>query len=304
MRNAFAAAAACAGAVLLAGPALAQGTARQTMTCPIGGASFDYVVPVGTPPVGERPDGKPYGTAAPSPLPECPANGLVLYKDYTPAEVAKLEPLIGSDAYQAMRKADTQYYRAYWLMKEMGVAPQLQLFALLEAGWEADAKPELRARYLAEFAEASAKVERHPDDLRWIGMEARAVNALREIGKFDEAKARLARIPIKTLDVTVPEGDPTDKKVGQARVRRAWFTFLTAMGAAIERKDASLEPIDLMPRSLALGRCLDTPAAKLAELETAFCEKEKAEVDTLRAARLQAEKEMKALSRNRDESGR
>jgi hypothetical protein len=300
----IAAALAGAGAGLAGAPLSAQAPAKQTMACPIGGATFDYVVPVAVPPLGERPDGKPYGTAAPTPLPECPSNGLVLYKDYTPEEVAKLEPLVASETYQALRKSDTQYYRAYWLMKEMGVPVHLQLLALEQAGWEADAKPELRARYLAEFVEASDKVERRPTELRWIGMEARAINALRELGKFDEAKARLAKLPLKTLDVHVPEGSATDKKVGEARVRRAWFTFLTALGGAVERKDASLEPIDLMPRSVALARCLDTPATKLGEVQQAFCEKEKAEVDALRVARAKAEQEIKALSRSREESGR
>lgn len=295
--------AALAGATLVAAPALSQGTARQAMTCPIGGASFDYVVPVGAPPLGERPDGKPYGTVAPTPLPECPTNGLVLYKDYTPAEVAKLEPLVGSDTYQALRKNDTQYYRAYWLMKEMGVPAQISLLALLQAGWEADTKPALRERYLAEFAEASAKAEKRPNDLRWVGMEARAVNALRELGKFDEAKARLAEIPLPPLDVKVPEGPPTDKKVGEARVRRAWLAFLTAMGPAIERKDSTPEPMDLLPRSVALGRCLDA-GAKLGEPQKAFCEKEKPEVDSLRQARVRADEELKALAKSREQSGR
>jgi hypothetical protein len=298
-----AAAAACAGAALLAGPAAGQGTARQSMTCPIGGVSFDYVVPVGAPPLGERPDGKPYGTVAPMPLPECPTNGLVLYKDYTPEEVAKLEPLVGSDTYQGLRKNDTQYYRAYWLMKEMGVPGQLSLLALLQAGWEADARPALRARYLAEFAEATAKAEKRPNDLRWVGMEARAVNALRELGKFDEAKARLAEIPLAPLDVKVPEGPPTDKKVGEARVRRAWLAFLTAMGPALERKDSSIEPFDLLPRSVALGRCLD-PGSKLNTSQKAFCEKDKAELDSLRAAQARSEEEMKALAKSREQSGR
>src|SRR3954468_21691073 len=116
---------ALAGAAMAAVPASGQGTASRTMTCPIGGASFAYVVPVGVPPLGDRPDGKPYGTAAPTPLPECPSNGLVLYKDYTPDEVARLEPLVGSDDYQGLRKADTQYYRAYWLMRKMEVPEQL-----------------------------------------------------------------------------------------------------------------------------------------------------------------------------------
>jgi hypothetical protein len=303
MRMPLIAAAALAGAALPVGAVAQGGSARQTMTCPIGGVSFDYVVPVTTPPLGDRPDGKPYGTSAPTPLPECPTNGLVLYKDYTADEVAKLEPLVASDRYKALRKNDTQYYRAYWLMKEMGVPAQLSLLALLQAGWETDGKPALRARYLAEFAEASAAAEKRPNDLRWIGMEARAVNALRELGKFDEAKARLAEIPIASLDVKVPEGPPTDKKVGEARVRRAWFTFLSAMGPAIERKDNSREPFDLLPRSLALGRCLEE-GAKLGEQQKAFCETEKAEVEALRVARARAEEEMKALARAREQSGR
>ncbi|MBV9931790.1 MAG: hypothetical protein JO013_12710 [Alphaproteobacteria bacterium] len=295
---------AAAGAALLAASALGQGTARRTMTCPVGGESFDYVVPVGVPPLGERPDGKPYGTPAPTPLPECPSNGLVLYKDYTPAEVEKLTPLVGSDDYQALRKADTAYYRAYWLMKKMEVPAQLQLLALLQAGWEADGRPELRARYLAEFADASAKVERRPNELRWIGMEARAVNALRELGRFDEAKARLEGIPFKSLDVPVPEGEAaTEKAVSDARLRRAWLGFLTAMGPAIARKDASLEPFDLLPRSVALGRCLDAGAA-LPDPQKAFCESEKAELDKLREARARAEEEMKALAKSREQSGR
>jgi hypothetical protein len=303
MRKPALAAAALAGAALLSPAALAQGTARRTMTCPIGGDSFDYVVPVGNPPLGERPDGKPYGTPAPTPLPECPSNGLVLYKDYTPAEVEKLTPLVGSDEYQALRKGDTQYYRAYWLMKKMEVPAQLQLLALLQAGWETDGKPELRARYLAEFAEASAKVDRHPGELRWIGMEARAVNALRELGRFDAAKARLEGIPLASLDVKIPEGAATDKATSDARLRRAWFAFLTAMGPAIERKDASRDPIDLLPRTVALARCLDAPAG-LGEAGKAFCEKEKPELDKLREARARAEEEMKALAKSRDQSGR
>ena len=303
-KRTFLLAAVLAGVALLPSAASAQGTARQTMTCPIGGESFNYVVPVGTPPLGERPDGKPYGTPAPNPLPECPSNGLVLYKDYTPAEVEKLTPLVGSDDYQALRKADTQYYRAYWLMKKMDVPAQIQLLALLQAGWEADGKAELRARYLAEFADASAKVERRPTELRWIGMEARAVNALRELGKFDEARARLDKIPLKALDVPVPEGAAaTEKAVSDARLRRAWFGFLTAMGPAIARKDSTPEPFDLLPRSVALGRCLDAGAA-LGELQKAFCEKEKPELDKLREARARAEEEMKALAKTREQSGR
>src|SRR5829696_6059662 len=158
MRNLFLAAAVAAFA-LAAGPAPAGIPVTETMTCPIGGGSFSFTTSASYSTYGERPDGKPYGSwTFPLALPECPDNGLVLYKDYTPDEVAKLEPLVASEAYQALRKEDTPYYRAYWLMKAMGLGPERYLWALPEAGREAQAKGDVRRRHLAELAEATAAV--------------------------------------------------------------------------------------------------------------------------------------------------
>jgi tetratricopeptide (TPR) repeat protein len=306
MRNlvlaaAFAALAATAAGAQTAKPAKpakpATATARA-MTCPIGGGSFQFV-PVAPPVVqGERPDGRPYGNVKfPLTLPECPDNGLVLYKEYDPGEVAKLEPLVASAPYQALRKEETQYYRAYWLMREMGEPPERSLWALLQASWEAEGKPELRKRYLTELVEASAKVPARPGDLNWMGMEGRAINALRELGRFDEALARLDKVPLASLDPRAGEAAP------QARARRGWRTFLAAIRPAIERKDSSLEPFDLLPRSVAAGRCIDE-AGKLDAVGRAFCEKESATVAAVRAARDKQAKELEALRRSREASGR
>lgn len=291
----------------LAGPAAGAPAAPspRTMTCPIGGVEFQFQ-PL-APPVaaGERPDGRPYGNAKfPLTLPECPNNGLVLYKDYDSAEIAKLEPLLASEAYQALRKEDTQYYRAYWLMREMGLAPERYLWALLQASWEAESKPELRKRYLAELAEASAKVPPRPADLNWIGMEGRAINALRELGRFEEALARLDKVPMASLAAPAPTGTAaTPEALAQARSRRGWQHFLTGIRAAIERRDSGIEPIDLLPRTIAYGRCLDE-AGKLDETGRAFCEKEKAAIADLRAAREKQAKELEALRQSREASGR
>ena len=169
-----------------AGRAAPAALAPVTIACPVGGKEFQFRPPGRAPATGARPDGKPYSAAtAPAPLPECPDNGLVLFKEYTAEEAAKLEPLVASDAYKALLKTDTSYYRAHWLMREMGLEAKDYLFVLLQAAWQADGNPELRARYLAEFAEGTAKLERRPADINWIGMEGRAVNALRELGRFD-----------------------------------------------------------------------------------------------------------------------
>jgi hypothetical protein len=276
--------------------------AARTMTCPIGGGSFQ-LEPVAPPVVaGERPDGRPIGSVKfPLALPECPDNGLVLYKDYDPAEVAKLEPLVASEAYKALRKEDTQYYRAYWLMREMGVGPELYLWALLQASWEAEGRPELRKRYLEELVEASAKVPPRPADLNWIGMEGRSINALRELGRYDEALARLDKVPLAALEA--PAGPSGAPESALARTRRGWRTFFTAIRPAIERHDSSPEPLDLLPRSVAAGRCIDE-AGKLDETSRAFCEKDAETVAALRAARDKQARELEALRQSREASGR
>lgn len=295
MRNLFLAAAVAALA-LAAGTASAGAPVTETMTCPIGGGSFPFTTTASYSTYGERPDGRPFGSwTFPLALPECPDNGLVLYKDYTPDEIARLEPLIASEAYQALRKEDTPYYRAYWLMKSMSLGPERYLLALLQASWEAEPRPDLRKRYLAELAEVSAAVPPSPSDLNWIGMEGRAVNALRELGRFDEASARLAKLPLAGLEAA---GESQE-----AKSRRGWHSFFTAIKPVIERGDSSIEPLEMLPRSVAFGRCLDR-ADTLGETDKAFCAKHSAGVDELRVARAKMAKEMEALQQSREASGR
>ena len=285
--------------------AFAAPAAVRSMKCPIGGGSFQFQ-PVAPPVVaGERPDGRPVGGMKfPLALPECPDNGLVFYKEYDPGEVAKLEPLVESEAYRALRKDGSQYYRAYWLMREMGQQPERYLWALTQATWEAEGRPELRKRYLEELVEASAKVPPRPGDLNWIGMEGRAINALRELGRFDEALARLDKVPLAGLDAPAPTGAAaTPQALAQARSRRGWRTFFTAIRPAIERRDSSIEPLDLLPRTFAAGRCLDG-AGKLDSAARAFCSKETEMVAAVRAVRDKQAKELEALRRSREASGR
>ena len=290
MRSAILAAVAVAG---LAGPAAQAGTpVTQKMTCPIGGKPFEFRTTASYTVLGTRADGKPFGSwTFPLALPECPDNGLVLYKDYEPDEVAKLEPLVASEAYQALRREDTAYYRAYWLMKAMGLGPDRYLWALLQASWEADDRPPLRARYLAELAEASAAVPANPADLNWVGMEARAINALRELGRFDDALARLDKVkldPPTPLDMDQEEG----------KSRAGWIDYLAKQRVLIARHDASSEPFELLPRRAALSRCAE--ADELDTHQTAWCESARADVDALKAKKSSLEQELETIGRKGD----
>ena len=290
-------------AALVPSASMAQASApvRRPMTCPIGGQQFEFVTVESIVSWGERPDGKPYGSF-PLEVPECPGNGLVLYKDYSAEEVAKLEPLVASDAYQALRKEDVAFYRAYWLMTQMGVPSGARLIALQRATWAADGKPELRARYLAEFAEETAKLPRKPEDVNWVGMEGRAINALRELGRFEEAAARLGKLPLSALAVAEPKAADRSDAANQARARRNWHSYLQSLNTVIARADASLEPFDMLPRREWLTRCLE--GKSLSETQQAHCTAQAAAVEEARAAQTKLNAEMKLLQDKREKSGR
>jgi hypothetical protein len=291
-----------ATAAAFAAPAPAQETVR--MSCPVGGEIFDYVRPAVPAPTGMRADGKPLGTPLAA-LPECPGNGLVLYKDYSEEEAAKLAPVVEAADYQALRESETQRYRAYRLMRALGEAPDDYLWVLLQAGWEAEDKPELRARYLAELVDAAGEVPARRNDIQWIGMEGRVINALRELGRFEEAEKRLNDLPLLFLDVQVPSGEDADRKaVAEARARRGWLTYANQMRKALERRDSSLEPLDMMPRTAALALCAEQ-AGKLSEAQQSFCSASEAGgKEEQKAAREPTPEELEAIRKSREQSGR
>jgi hypothetical protein len=305
MRKTILAAAFLIPAFASAAPSLAQ--EKVAMKCPVGGAAFDYVRPAPKAVLGLRPDGRPYGESAqPAPLPECPDNGLVLYKDYEPDEIEKLTAFVASDGYEALRGEDTQYYRAYKLMRELGETPDDYLWALLQATWEADGKPGLRKRYQEELVSASSDVPARTGDMTWIGLEGRVIDALRELGRFDEASAKLAKIPMLWLDVQIPSADTASREeILAAKQKRVWLLYFRQEQAAIERKDSAREPLDMLPRAIATARCT-AEAGKLGEFDRAFCSGTLAKAATpgVKPGAAPTEAEIEALRKKREDSGR
>ena len=238
----------------LLSPAAYAGTPYPIkMTCPVGGERFTHVATGSYSTWGARPDGKPYGSwTFPSPLPQCPKNGLVLFKEFTAPEVAKLRPLIASPEYRAMVQRDTPYYRASWLART--VAPAEATWLLLQAAWEADDKIELRRRYLAEFAEAAAAQPRAADDeMAWLVLQARAVNARRELGQFEEAKKQLEALSSALAHRPAAKTEDGEE---DAERREGLASYLKDLETLVARRDASAEPLDVIPRREAAGKCL------------------------------------------------
>lgn len=203
-------------------------------TCPIGGETFSSLAQLSGYQMGSFLDLKPYGMlSAPSPLPRCPSNGLVMYKyKFTQEELARLEGYVLSEEYQDLRKIHTNYYLVSRLKKYLG-APQLGLshlqneiaFTLLQATWEAKPGEQYR-QYALEALDIykSMLQSRYPDGPRrvaapktsravnrwaapgvqrietpdentlWLRYQLVAGELERRLGRFEEAKARFAEL--------------------------------------------------------------------------------------------------------------
>ena len=223
------------------------------VTCPVGGETFDAWRSGTYSTYGSRPDGKPYSYMPfPFPLPECPSNRLVIFDDYTPAEVAKLTTLIVTPDYRNLISRDVPYYRAAWLANRLGRAESESLSLLLRAIWTVtpDAMTTgdaaLAERYQTEFAArvAALPVTTPPAERR--ALSARAANALRQLGRFDDAEAmRRAAAAIASA-----RDEDRDETAG-------WNSFLAALAPVIAARDARIEPIILLGTMQQPMACLD-----------------------------------------------
>lgn len=229
---------------LPAAPALAGFPVTRSMTCPIGGERFDFTTTGSYSIFGTRADGKPYGSwTFPLALPECPGNGLLIYKEFEPNELERLRPIIESADYRALRAQDeTPYYRLSWLLGRMEAPRERVLWALVNATWEpADDSPR-RMRYLGELAAAALAESGPPPDLAGYALRAYGINALRELGRFEEAGALLARTPLEPLG---PEGNLTGS---EPRNRAGWLEHYGKLRTAVARRDRSVAPPEFAGR--------------------------------------------------------
>lgn len=206
---------ACFLALSVASPLAAQdaeGAATddfvQTFTCPVGGKTFRQRVDVGGYPLLSLPNGStPGGEFSDNGVPECPDNGLVLppkydgeegnpeaFAPYSAEEIAKLPTLIGSPDYRALGQ-EARYVRLYWLAGQLG-RPAIQRFHLLQHVSWVGLTPDHHRRNLELFVKDADALVDGPEidpDHRTLA-KYYVVNALRELGRFDEAAARLTLV--------------------------------------------------------------------------------------------------------------
>jgi hypothetical protein len=249
----------------LAGPAHAGMPFIETMKCPIGGESFEHMTTAAYTIFGQRPDGKPSGSwQFPLDLPRCPGNGLIVFDEFSPADLERLGPLIASAEYRAMLPVETDYFLAAWLMEKLGRDPLDVAWMIVQASWQADGNPALKARYQADYVERFRAIEKKDDEFVWLAMQGRAVNGLRELGRFDEARALLAALPVSTLDVTVPkkktgpgggESVLNREEIDSAENKRRFFQYFGKLEKLIQDRNAASDPPQMMDERDAARRC-------------------------------------------------
>lgn len=236
-------------ALLLAGAGHASTIASPTrMTCPVGGKAFSHRGYASYSTWGALPDGQPVGSAPfPIEIPECPDNGLVVYDEFDAATVRRLTPLVLGADYQRLRAGDTQRFRMQWLQARLGAAESDTAWTLLSATWEAKNAGDavLAARYNDEFVRRARALQDDPASLATLALKARAVNALRELGRFDDAEA--LRVSLKVAPMM---------NAGGAADRKDWSEYLASLAPAIARRDSARAPIDLIGDREARFRCL------------------------------------------------
>lgn len=270
----------------------------EQMTCPIGGERFEALVTSHYSTHGSRPDGMP-GTYwyMPLPIPECPSNGLVVFEQFTPEQIAALTPLIASPDYRRMVAEESTYYRAQWLATRIGMPEQEALWMLLSATWQVKPargpigqpmpSPAKAVQYQQEFVARVRALPANPRDPSYVILYERAANAERELGHFESAAAMLRQVRSWLAHSDPAQWDEQDSEPAD------WLRDVAALQRVVARHDTSREPLDMADEFEAPWLCIepDLPATRF---NRAFCARHELQERIAENRRLRAEAEREA----------
>ena len=232
-------------------------------------------------------------------FPECPSNGLPMYRTFTADELKRLPTLLKDPAFLALRKGTPQPMRIHWLATQFGDSPEQRLVLAIPAVYLArTSRIRKRARQLVAnaFAEVpfgfSFKEHSQLDSGKPIPLADKIdfrmiyVHTLRTLGEFDKALAELNALPVSELNGTVP--DPIEGPV-EGEGENAWRPVLNqdeiderkkdryqlAQIALTEqiilRRDPTPTLFELMAEGHALSQCEEFKRSKLSPSNRAFC---------------------------------
>ena len=172
---------------------LAPQLQNETIVCPLNGQAFDFRFGRFSVARGVTLEMQPYGAPdLPWPLPECPGNGFVVYKQaFSDAEIARLRLVLQQPGFDAQ----PVYARAYRMAQALGEPLPLQLRLLQMAAWRGGDAYRQQALPLLEQVLAD---NRQPERTRLDYLLLQA-EYLRRLGRFEQAQ--------RSIDAAVA-GDP------------------------------------------------------------------------------------------------
>ena len=158
---------------------------EEDFICPAGGKAFTQILPDTGKAMGYMLDMQPYGAVvSPLPLPICPDNGFVIYKDkFSAAEVNALLPLLEDSGFQKQ----PVHYRAFLMMQHLQEPLPRQLRMPQEASWNGPDSYRQQALALLEQILRDDKLSVRAR-LDYLLLKAEFE---RRIGQFDQASATL-----------------------------------------------------------------------------------------------------------------
>lgn len=111
---------------------------EEPMTCPIGGEEFTVTGTMSCTTFSPHLLSLAPQTSCDfvTQLPQCPGNGLPVYKAFSADETRLLEGLVGTAGYENIRENHSRFYLAWWLAAQLGEqSRQGRFFLLLRGLW-------------------------------------------------------------------------------------------------------------------------------------------------------------------------
>ncbi|MEG3790135.1 hypothetical protein V1318_08385 [Lysobacter sp. CCNWLW3] len=259
----------------------------RRFVCPLGGAEFSQDVGYFSLALVAFADGSWLGDVhIDAQIPECPGNGLLLipdylgtdessklsYLDYTPEQLAQLPALLKSAEFRRQREY-SRHDGAQWLATRLGLPAQTRWELLRRGSW-ATVDPAERKRRVTRLVDEGPALIDGFDTPEANKRVARfyVANALRELGRFDEAHSLLDSI------VASLRNDP-DSETAQSL--RSMGPAIADLGEAIEARDDDRFPVGMSSDKWASKVCgggpLPPPYGPMTDNARAACERRQQE---------------------------
>lgn len=174
----------------LVGTSQAGSPIQDEMECPLGGEKFEITSTMSCSTMGHTMNLRSVTSCDfVTKLPQCPSNGLWVYKDFTDEEIALLPNILSSEAYKTHGEK-SKYFQAYQIEQALPKSDPTTSFFLLQQGMWYDGNaatldnPAYYSAFTAALGEAAKDEEFEENDF----FQAGHVMLLIHKGQLDDAK--------------------------------------------------------------------------------------------------------------------